>query len=73
VSLHYWALGIPDPASPAEIVFDEEGLLRELTQRDWQVSFDRYTERGGQPMPRVLVAVSEDIKVRLVIHNWTFR
>lgn len=72
-SLRYWALGVPDPASPAEPVFNESGQLSELSQRNWLVTISQYSDGGGQSMPRRLTAVSDDIKVRLVIDNWTFR
>lgn len=72
-SLRYWALGIPDPSSPAEASFDESKQLSELLQRNWLVTITQYTDGGGQLMPRRLTAVNDDIKVRLVIDNWTFR
>ena len=72
-SLRYWALGIPDPSSPSEPSFNESGQLSELSQRNWLVTVTQYTDGGGQSMPRRLTAVNDDIKVRLVIDNWTFR
>lgn len=72
-SLRYWALGIPDPAVPAETRFSEDGLLASLSQDGWQVDIDQYREGGGQPMPRRLSAVSGDNRVRLSIYEWTFR
>jgi outer membrane lipoprotein LolB len=72
-SLRYWALGIPDPASPSDASFNDSGQLSELTQRGWLVNIAQYTDGGGQSMPRRLTAVNDDIKLRLVIDNWTFR
>jgi len=72
-SLRYWALGIPDPMSEASETLNEDGLLATLSQQAWQVTFARYAEGGGQLMPRRLTAVDDDIKVRLVIDEWTFR
>jgi outer membrane lipoprotein LolB len=72
-SLRFWALGIPDPASPAEVGFNASGQMSELSQREWQVTIPDYAEGGGQAMPRRLTAVSDDIRVRLVIDRWTFR
>jgi outer membrane lipoprotein LolB len=72
-SLRFWALGIPDPASPAETEFGEDGQLSKLRQQDWEVEFTQYREGGGQLMPRRLTAFNDDIKVILVIDNWTFR
>ena len=72
-SLRFWALGIPDPASPAETEFGEDGQLSKLRQQNWEVDITQYREGGGQLMPRRLTAVNDDVKVRLVIDNWVFR
>lgn len=72
-SLRYWALGIPDPSSASEAGFNESGQLSELRQRNWRVTIPQYADGGGQAMPRRLTAISDDIKVRLVIDNWAFR
>lgn len=71
-SLRYWALGIPDPASPAVTEFGDDGQLARLEQRNWRVSISQYREAGGQLMPRRITAVNGDAKVRLVIDHWTF-
>lgn len=71
-SLRYWALGVPDPAAPADTVIDENGQLSSLQQRDWSVTFSRYAEGGGQMMPKVLTAENSDTRVRLVIDYWIF-
>ena len=72
-SLRFWALGIPDPASPAETEFGDDGQLTKLRQRNWLVDFTKYGDGGGQSLPRRLSAVNADVKVRLVIDNWVFR
>ncbi len=72
-SLRFWALGIPDPASPAETEFDDAGRLAKLHQRNWQVDITQYSEGAGQLLPRRLTAVNNDVKVRLVIDHWVFR
>jgi outer membrane lipoprotein LolB len=72
-SLRYWALGIPDPSIPFEATFEDPGHLLQLQQGSWQVDFREYSEGAGQLMPRRLTAVSGDVKVRLVIDQWTFR
>ena len=72
-SLRYWALGIPDPSSPSEVQFNDDGNVGSLRQQDWAVTISAYAEGGGQSMPRRLVAVSGNIRVRLVIDEWNFR
>jgi outer membrane lipoprotein LolB len=71
-SLRYWALGIPDPATPAITEFDAEGRLRALEQGNWRVDFSRYREAAGQSMPRILTATNPDTRVRMVIDSWLF-
>lgn len=71
-SLRFWALGVPDPSSPAKTEFNEEGLLSGIEQRDWTVRITDYKEGGGQLMPRRLTAVNHGTKVRLVIDDWIF-
>ena len=71
-SLRFWALGIPDPAIPADTEFGDDGHLSALSQGGWTVQISRYGEGGGQSMPTRLSAVSESTKVKLVIHRWAF-
>ena len=72
-SLRLWALGIPDPAVPAEVQLGAGGLLKHREQRGWAVTIDQYTQGGGQDMPRRVTVVENDIRVRLIIDDWTFR
>lgn len=71
-SLRYWALGIPDPMSPATTELGADGRLARLEQRDWIVQITEYEQDAGQPMPRKMTAVNHDTRVRLVIDNWVF-
>ncbi len=71
-SLRYWALGIPDPAAPAETRVDGEGRLEYLEQSGWTVEVSRYAEGGGQQMPRILTARNAESRVRMVIDRWLF-
>ncbi len=71
-SLRYWALGIPDPVLPADTRLDSEGRLTRLEQSGWSLEISRYSEGGGQPMPRILTATNPDTRVRMVIDRWAF-
>ncbi len=71
-SLRFWALGIPDPAQPADTALNAGGQLENLRQRDWTVTISRYGDGGGQLMPSRLTAENPDTRVRLVIDHWIF-
>ena len=71
-SLRFWALGIPDPSVSTVTSFGDNGLVDEMQQGNWLVTFAEYRDAGGQPMPRRIFAVNADAKVRLVIDKWAF-
>ena len=75
-SLRFWALGIPDPATPSELTQNTAGQLETVRQSGWEVTVPRYREAAGQPMPRNIVATSEmngvATRVRMVIDRWAF-
>lgn len=71
-SLRYWALGIPDPDTPAKTAVDSQGRLQTLEQRNWRVEISSYRDTGGQSMPRILTATNPDTRVRMVIDSWLF-
>ena len=71
-SLRYWALGIPDPDTPAKTSVDSQGRLQTLEQSDWRVEISGYRDTGGQSMPRILTATNPDTRVRMVIDSWLF-
>ena len=69
-SLRYWALGIPDPARPAETTLDGSGQLASMMQDGWDIAVNRYREAGGQPMPQRLTVTNDATRVVLVIDRW---
>ena len=71
-SLRYWALGIPDPASDAQTVLNDEQQLASLEQGGWTLKISRYRENGGQSMPNRLSANNSSTRVRIVIDKWKF-
>ncbi len=71
-SLRYWALGIPDPARPADTVLNEAGQLASMVQGGWDIEVERYRETGGEFMPQRLTVTKPGAKVTLVIDRWDF-
>ena len=71
-SLRYWALGIPDPARPAETVLNDAGQLASMAQGGWDIEVKRYRETGGEYMPQRLTVTKPGAKLTLVIDRWDF-
>lgn len=70
-SLRYWMLGAPHPAGQRDLRVDEEGLLRELRQDGWLVTYDRYHE-GELRLPRKLTVLRDDVRIRVIVDHWSF-
>jgi outer membrane lipoprotein LolB len=71
-SLKYWALGIPDPGTVADVAVDNDGRLASVRQRGWVVTVDRYRQYAGDWMPARITAESASTRVRLVVDDWAF-
>ena len=69
-STRYWMLGVLDPAFPGEERRAADGGLAGLSQNGWSVTYDRFGEAIGLPMPAKLTLQSERARVRLVIDRW---
>ncbi len=71
--LLYWVRGIPAPDSrPRRMEKTPQGLLAELEQNGWQLSYSDYrlvNERWR--LPERIVARHRDIRLTLVIYQWT--
>ena len=70
--LRYWLRGLaaPEPA-PSHETRDEAGLLRDLHQAGWRVSVLRRMSVGDFQMPTKLFMHYGDLKVRIVVAQWT--
>ncbi len=70
-SLGYWVRGIPDPNFPkARFNLDDQGLLRELSQSDWDIVYNTYRVHEGVNLPRKVVLTTEGVTLKLVADRW---
>ncbi|MEO8314017.1 MAG: lipoprotein insertase outer membrane protein LolB [Pseudomonadota bacterium] len=77
-SLRYWILGVPAPGTSAPIAtFDADGLMQQLQQQDWTISYKSRvavkTATGVVQLPRKLVATQANRKLTLVIDRWRIK
>jgi outer membrane lipoprotein LolB len=69
-SMRYWIVGVSDPAEPATEVVDGSGLLTELEQHGWSVTYDGYRDEDGLLLPRKIVMEKADLRIRMVADRW---
>lgn len=73
--LNYWVRGIPAPkAAITHLQLTAEGLIGELAQSGWQLSFSNYTNQSFRDqtlvLPGKIVAEYKDLRLTLVIRRW---
>ncbi len=68
--LRFWMLALPDPATPADLEFGDDGLLRQLDQQGWVVSFDSYRQVQNEWLPHKLVVEQAGVRLRFAVDRW---
>jgi outer membrane lipoprotein LolB len=69
-SMRYWIVGVSDPDEPASEIVDGDGLLAELEQHGWAVTYDGYREHEGLLLPRKILMEKGDVRIRMVADRW---
>ena len=69
--IRYWVRGVPVPGKPAVVDTDAGGRMIHLVQSGWEISYDRFQDLEGRAWPTRLRLTADDIRVVLVIHEWT--
>ena len=69
-SMRYWIVGVSDPDEPASEIVDGDGLLAELEQHGWSVTYDGYREHEGLLLPRKILMEKGDVRIRMVADRW---
>jgi outer membrane lipoprotein LolB len=69
-NLHYWLLGVPNPASPFDLSRNGQDRTATLSQAGWSVTYDRYLPVAADVLPGRLVLSRGDVRVRIFIDHW---
>jgi outer membrane lipoprotein LolB len=69
-NLHYWLLGIPNPAAAYELSRNDQDRAKALSQDGWSIVYDRYMPLQRDVLPARLVLSREDVRVRIIIDHW---
>jgi outer membrane lipoprotein LolB len=69
-NLHYWLLGVPNPAYGFEVSRNDQDRAKTLTQAGWSVSYERYMPVAADLLPTRLVVSRADVRVRIIIDHW---
>lgn len=69
--LYYWIRGLPVPHLPSQQQFDAYHHLVLLNQQGWSIQFLRYTSTHNMDLPSKIFLEHPQLKVRIVISQWT--
>lgn len=68
--LHHWVLGLPDPASPAQIERNAFGQVATLQQDGWMVRYTRYPDESPLSLPSRMQLNHAQLQVQLLLDEW---
>jgi outer membrane lipoprotein LolB len=71
--LRFWLLGVPNPGGAFELTRNDQDRALRLSQGDWSIDYDRYTDSGGDVLPAHIVLTRGDIRVRIIVDHWDLR
>jgi outer membrane lipoprotein LolB len=69
--LWYWVRGLPDPQMPVKLTLDPQGSIQDMKQNGWHVQYENYQQYGAFSFPRKIVIQHEDMRIRLIVTQWT--
>jgi outer membrane lipoprotein LolB len=69
-NLHYWLLGVPNPASAFDLSRNDQDRAKLLSQAGWSIAYERYMPVAGDLLPARLILTAGDVRVRIVIDHW---
>lgn len=71
-----WVKGLPASGKVQSIEFNPQGLVKKLEQKDWLIEYEKYqtVTHNGQTLylPQKLIASHQDLRLTLLIRNWSF-
>lgn len=70
-NLQFWLRGLPAPTPRAtNTTFDASGLLTQLQQQRWIVTYSGHQEFTGWWLPTRISAKRDDIEIKIVVKSW---
>jgi len=70
-ALPSWILGLPSPQGKVQGKVIENGLLRQMEQLGWTVTYESYGQFEQYILPTRMKIERESTRARLIIRNWT--
>jgi outer membrane lipoprotein LolB len=68
----YWVRGLQEPGvDVTNQQFDDQGLITEMQQADWNISIKRYMDVDGLNLPAKIFMHNDHVKLKLIVQTWT--
>ena len=68
-NLYYWIRGLTAPG-PQQATYNDYGLLTQLKQNGWNITFLNYTHHQDVDLPQLIRLQGHDLNIKLVIKQW---
>lgn len=70
-ALRAWVVGVRVAGADAQLSYGDDGLLSQLQQEGWVVTYPAWDTTRQPPLPTKVFAANPPYKVRLAIASWT--
>jgi outer membrane lipoprotein LolB len=65
-----WALGRPHSTPTQALSLDDKGLIKNLQQDDWVISYDHYSLQNSHLLPSKIVLHNKKLTLKILIEEW---
>jgi outer membrane lipoprotein LolB len=69
-NMHYWLLGVPNPAAAFDLSRNGQDRAQKLSQAGWTIVYEHYLPAAGDMLPARLVLTRDEVRVRIAIDRW---
>lgn len=72
-NLLWWVRGLPSPHSKSRVQLDNNSLLAQLEQDQWQIEYLSYRTENGIQLPERIKLSGAGLNITLVVKEWQAR
>jgi outer membrane lipoprotein LolB len=69
--LSSWLVGLPATSSPFKHTQDKLGRSAMIEQAGWSISYKKYQDIDGLPLPGLIKIAREDIRFSIAVKSWS--
>jgi len=69
-SLRYWSYGRPNPDESANVKYNEQQHVSEISQSGWRIQYPKRMQVEQYLLPKKIIATEQNMKIKIIITRW---